>query len=63
FSVAVDKIAKHGRPAVTDKDLEPLRRLLDEMLEKNKVTPGPMDAPSCGICSASPYTRLFFSML
>ncbi|KAJ2081192.1 hypothetical protein H4R24_002523 [Coemansia sp. RSA 988] len=61
FNVAIDKIAKLRRSGVPD--LEPLRQLLNEMLGKNKVAPGPMDAPTCGLCSASPYTRLFFSML
>ncbi|KAJ2613361.1 hypothetical protein H4S08_002248 [Coemansia sp. RSA 1365] len=63
FSVAAGKIVKYIRAEAPKLDLDPLRRLLDELLEKNKADPGPMDAPSCGICSASPYTRLFFSML
>ncbi|KAJ1853152.1 hypothetical protein GGH12_005326 [Coemansia sp. RSA 1822] len=61
FSQAVAKIQKYNRPPVPS--LDPLVTLLDEMLIKNRSCPGPIDAPTCCICAASPYTRLFFSML
>ncbi|KAJ2027181.1 hypothetical protein GGI03_000600 [Coemansia sp. RSA 2337] len=61
FTLAVDKMLKLDQARLPD--LSPLRELLDTMMEANKGAPGPMDSPSCGICRASPYTRLFFSML
>ncbi|KAJ1832208.1 hypothetical protein LPJ63_003710 [Coemansia sp. RSA 2711] len=61
FTQAIDKIKKYNRSAVPD--LDPLARLLDQMLVKNRCCPGPIDSPTCCICAASPYTRLFFSML
>ncbi|KAJ2820917.1 hypothetical protein GGI24_004349 [Coemansia furcata] len=61
FTLAVDKMLKLDRARLPD--LAPLRELLDTMMEANKNGPGPMNSPSCGICRASPYTRLFFSML
>ncbi|KAJ1816708.1 hypothetical protein LPJ60_005196 [Coemansia sp. RSA 2675] len=61
FTLAVDKMLKLDQARLPD--LTPLRVLLDDMMEANNSVPGPMDSPSCGICRASPYTRLFFSML
>ncbi|KAJ2646516.1 hypothetical protein IWW40_005367 [Coemansia sp. RSA 1250] len=61
FIQAIAKIQKHNRSPVPD--LDPLACLLDELLERNQLNPGPIDAPTCCVCSASPYTRLFFSML
>ncbi|KAJ2353455.1 hypothetical protein IWW50_002247 [Coemansia erecta] len=61
FAQAIAKIQKYNRSPVPS--LDPLAALLDEMLVKNRGCPGPIDAPTCCVCAASPYTRLFFSML
>ncbi|KAJ1846474.1 hypothetical protein LPJ73_004520 [Coemansia sp. RSA 2703] len=61
FFQAVDKMQKHNREQIPS--LDPLKRLLEEMRGKNERDAGPMDQPACCICRASPYTRLFFSML
>ncbi|KAJ1721995.1 hypothetical protein LPJ53_003527 [Coemansia erecta] len=61
FYRAVDKMQKHNREQIPS--LDPLKRLLDEMRSKNAHYAGPIDQPTCCICKASPYTRLFFSML
>ncbi|KAJ1801111.1 hypothetical protein LPJ59_000570 [Coemansia sp. RSA 2399] len=62
FHQSVDKIQKlHKGPQIPD--LDPLKRLLDDFLAKNNQSPGALTTPACCICSASPYTRLFFSML
>ncbi|KAJ2867763.1 hypothetical protein GGI22_000982 [Coemansia erecta] len=62
FHQSVDKIQKlHKGPQIPD--LDPLKRLLDDFLAKNNQSPGALTTPDCCICSASPYTRLFFSML
>ncbi|KAJ2779551.1 hypothetical protein H4R18_003947 [Coemansia javaensis] len=61
FAQAVAKIREHNRSPVPD--LAPLAQLLDDMLDRNAADPGPIDSPTCGICSSSPYLRLFFSML
>ncbi|KAJ2748252.1 hypothetical protein H4S06_005013 [Coemansia sp. BCRC 34490] len=62
FLQSVEKIQKYHRgPRIPD--LDPLRRLLDDLLANNNQSPGALTAPACCICSASPYTRLFFSML
>ncbi|KAI9500793.1 hypothetical protein GGI25_005721 [Coemansia spiralis] len=62
FNAAVGKIQKYHQ-GPRPPSLEPLQSLLDDLLAKNKQDPGPIDSPACCICSASPYTRLFFSML
>ncbi|KAJ1662885.1 hypothetical protein IW140_005388 [Coemansia sp. RSA 1813] len=62
FHQSVEKIQKYHRgPRIPD--LDPLKRLLDDFLAQNNQSPGALTAPACCICSASPYTRLFFSML
>ncbi|KAJ1734900.1 hypothetical protein LPJ61_000831 [Coemansia biformis] len=61
FAQALAKVQKRSRTALPD--LAPLLRQLDGMLETYNANPGPMESPTCGICSSSPYTRLFFSML
>ncbi|KAJ2786148.1 hypothetical protein GGI15_001674 [Coemansia interrupta] len=61
FVRTVDKVQKLNREQIPS--LDPLTRLLDEMRSKNERYAGPIDQPACCICKASPYTRLFFSML
>ncbi|KAJ2556370.1 hypothetical protein EV175_002058 [Coemansia sp. RSA 1933] len=63
FHQSVEKIQKYHRAPPTIPDLDPLNHLLDSLLAQNSQEPGALTAPSCCICSASPYTRLFFSML
>ncbi|KAJ2000837.1 hypothetical protein GGI04_003991 [Coemansia thaxteri] len=61
FSGAVGKMQKHNHARLPC--LAPLLALLDDMRSANALSPGPPDSPTCAICRASPYTRLFFSML
>ncbi|KAJ2720223.1 hypothetical protein GGI07_004744 [Coemansia sp. Benny D115] len=61
FADAVAKI--QARSSERLPSLAPLQRLLDDLLAANAARPGTADAPTCCVCAASPYTRLFFSML
>ncbi|KAJ1826132.1 hypothetical protein LPJ56_002339 [Coemansia sp. RSA 2599] len=61
FAHAVDRIRKHNCRRIPN--LDRLAGVLDDLAAKNTTDPGALDRPTCCICSASPYTRLFFSML
>ncbi|KAJ1643661.1 hypothetical protein J3B02_002781 [Coemansia erecta] len=61
FARAVDRIRKYNRQRIPN--IDPLAGVLDELAARNTDDSGALDRPKCCICSASPYTRLFFSML
>ncbi|KAJ1877351.1 hypothetical protein LPJ57_003991 [Coemansia sp. RSA 486] len=61
FAQAVERIRKYNRQRIPN--LDPLVGVLDGLAARNAADPGALDRPTCCICSASPYTRLFFSML
>ncbi|KAJ1953961.1 hypothetical protein EC988_002694 [Linderina pennispora] len=59
--MAVKRIEKLRQPNVPG--LSGLLELVEILLARNARRPGPIDDPTCCICAASPFTRLFFSML
>ncbi|KAI8320503.1 hypothetical protein GQ54DRAFT_329159 [Martensiomyces pterosporus] len=61
FHHTIERVAKLRQPGIPN--LDSLQKLLDEFVDRNRRNPGPIDSPTCCICAATPYTRLFFSML
>ncbi|KAJ1963588.1 hypothetical protein GGI12_001971 [Dipsacomyces acuminosporus] len=61
FRKMIDQVIKLDQPEIPS--LDEMLSLLDEFQDRYNAGTGQSVPPTCCICSASPYTRLFFSML